>query len=106
MDLQIYLNLSEYQASKNKAHLHSASFAGTALSGSVGSIRGGDLYHAGIMSSSIDGHYSYQGWSTSGASTIKSIYTNFTPSGSITINSDGTVSKPPTVAFMWILRFA
>jgi len=30
----------------------------------------------------------------------------YTPSGSVTVSSDGTVSKPPTVAFMWILRYA
>ena len=30
---------------------------------------------------------------------------DYKPSGSVTIASAGSVSKPPTVAFMWILRF-
>ncbi len=39
------------------------------------------------------------------ASRVKKIGFSATPSGTITIAANGSVSKPPTVAIMWILRF-
>ena len=94
--------MPEYQGSANKAHVH----------GFTGSSHEGRISFSAVRCTvgSASGFASIQSYGTqepSGGS-AQTVFASalkfaFTTSGSI--SNTGATAKPPTVAFMWILRF-
>ena len=96
--------MPEYQASKNKYHNHI--FTGDLIYGSINAMWGPnnaspyDAFSTTTKGSAINCGY--------GEGTMSAWNMKFskTPTGSISYNGIANqASKPPTIAFMWILRF-
>jgi len=104
-------NLSEYQASKNKSHGHPGStFAGNQITGSLTKNNSEPWTNAtpattGALYLEYENMTYFIQTGTQSASRVKKIGFSATPSGTVTIAANGSVSKPPTVAFMWICRY-